>query len=221
MRIKYSLWIGDARWTPKKSKKSQWLGPQCLFKKQTFLSTIDWRRDHTIRSFRLSRRPGFPVIPAFRSFQLSGHSGYLVVPAARSFLAILRSFYRPCKQKKLQQEAHRTSYGLLSKKSPINFVGLCANWNTRCKENNKFKMKLPRSQTNTQPLSSSLPTLFFCAEGCLNDTDNTVSPDIQWSPESLTPVIIIQLRISARIFVSVKVALKVHKHEIILNFFLT
>ncbi len=75
----------------------------------------------------ISRRdqfPGFPIVPAFRSFQLSGRSSCTVI------LAIFRSC-RILKTKEiLKGEARAKPFVaccLLSKQSPINFVGLNGN----------------------------------------------------------------------------------------------
>jgi hypothetical protein len=46
---------------------------------------IYWRKVNPHRSFQLSGRSSFPVVPAFQSFQLSSLSSFPVVPAFRSF----------------------------------------------------------------------------------------------------------------------------------------
>ncbi len=136
--------------------------------RKRFLSIITapmyWRIKHS-SVIQLSGRSSCQVIPAVWSFQLSVHSGCPVIPAVWSFW-IFSDRSSHCKQHKLKKGTEQlTAYCLLSKKSRINFVGLSGNGNKPCKEKqqvqNDENPRSPSSQNNTQPLSSSLPTLFF------------------------------------------------------------
>jgi hypothetical protein len=125
-----------------------------------FIAPIYWRSNYSGCS-------GFPVVPAFRSFLLYRRSSIPVVLAYRSF----QLFSGCCSHGKQYKfyKGKRTKlfvmYYLLSRKSPINFVVLSGNGNKLCngkqQVQNKNNPPSSRSQTNTQPLPSSLPTLFF------------------------------------------------------------
>jgi hypothetical protein len=90
----------------------------------------------------------FMVVPAFRSFWLSGLSSFSPVIVVSEININIKRGKGP-------------NLLLLSNKSPINFFVLSGKGNNLCngkqQVQNKNNPRSPLSQTNTQPLPSSLP----------------------------------------------------------------
>jgi hypothetical protein len=115
-----------------------------------FLVVLAFLIVRAFRSFGLSGRSGFPVVPAFRSFwlsclfRLSGRSGFPVILAFRSFQLPNHSDFSMVTEQK--NPSKKASYCLFAKKSPIHFSVTNTNRNRYFLQKQHVQMAIkPRS----------------------------------------------------------------------------